>query len=83
MLADEYLRPAYHGLRAKDKDFNADLVTHFDDKLPQVNVIPQDIGRVLLNVINNAFCATQQKAKTAEPGDKPAVEISTVCKMVQ
>src|SRR6202008_1766576 len=54
-LADEYLRLAYHGLRAKDKEFNAELVTHFDKNLPKVNVIPQDIGRVLLNVINNAF----------------------------
>ncbi|MBS1526499.1 MAG: two-component sensor histidine kinase, partial [Bacteroidetes bacterium] len=53
-LADEYLRLAYHGLRAKDKEFNAELITQFDDKLPKVNVIPQDIGRVLLNVINNA-----------------------------
>jgi signal transduction histidine kinase len=76
-LADEYLRLAYHGLRAKDKDFNADLVTNFDDKLPKVNVIPQDIGRVLLNIINNAFYATQQKAKTAGTGYKPAIEIST------
>jgi len=76
-LADEYLRLAYHGLRAKDKEFNAELITHFDEKLPKVNVIPQDIGRVLLNVINNAFYATQQKAKTTGPGYKPEVEIST------
>jgi signal transduction histidine kinase len=76
-LADEYLRLAYHGLRAKDKDFNAELITRFDEKLPQANVIPQDIGRVLLNIINNAFYATQQKAKTAGLDYKPEVEIST------
>ncbi len=56
-LADEYLRLAYHGLRAKDKSFNAEFKTEFDETLPKVNVIPQDIGRVLLNLINNAFYA--------------------------
>ncbi|HEX3383666.1 MAG TPA: ATP-binding protein [Mucilaginibacter sp.] len=76
-LADEYLRLAYHGLRAKDKDFNAELVTHFDEKLAKVNVIPQDIGRVMLNVINNAFYATQQKAKIAGTDYKPEVSLST------
>jgi signal transduction histidine kinase len=58
-LADEYLRLAYHGLRAKDKSFNADFKTEFDPNLPKINVIPQDIGRVLLNLINNAFYAVQ------------------------
>lgn len=76
-LADEYLRLSYHGLRAKDKEFNAELITHFDGKLPKINVIPQDIGRVLLNVINNAFYATQQKVKTAGAGYKPEIQIST------
>ncbi|MCB0656678.1 MAG: hypothetical protein KDC57_11110, partial [Saprospiraceae bacterium] len=56
-LCDEYLRLAYHGFRAKDKSFNADFITEFDPKLPQIQVIPQDIGRVLLNLINNAFQA--------------------------
>ncbi|WP_373494796.1 two-component regulator propeller domain-containing protein [Aquiflexum sp.] len=56
-LADEYLRLSYHGMRAKDKSFNADFETHFDLDLPKINVVPQDIGRVLLNVINNAFQA--------------------------
>jgi two-component system, NtrC family, sensor kinase len=56
-LADEYLRLAYHGLRAKDSNFNATLETHFDENLPKIEVIPQDIGRVLLNIINNAFYA--------------------------
>lgn len=56
-LADEYLRLAYHGLRAKDKSFNADFKTDFDENLPKVAVIPQDFGRVLLNLFNNAFYA--------------------------
>jgi len=58
-LADEYLRLAYHGLRARDKSFNADFSTDFDPDLPKVNVVPQDIGRVLLNLINNAFQAVK------------------------
>ena len=76
-LADEYLRLAYHGLRAKDKSFNAELVTHFDEKLPLIDVVPQYIGRVILNLLNNAFYAIQQKAKTAGSGYKPAVVVST------
>jgi two-component system, NtrC family, sensor kinase len=62
-LADEYLRLAYHGLKAKDKSFNADFKTDFDENLPRINVIPQDIGRVLLNLINNAFYAVNEKKK--------------------
>lgn len=77
LLTDEYLRLAYHGLRAKDKDFNAEIITRFDKDLHKVNVTPQDISRVLLNLFNNAFYAVSQKAKTAEPGYKPAVEVST------
>ncbi|WP_339736006.1 two-component regulator propeller domain-containing protein [uncultured Sunxiuqinia sp.] len=56
-LADEYLRLSYHGLRAKDKSFHADFKTDFDESLPKISVVPQDIGRVLLNLINNAFYA--------------------------
>jgi signal transduction histidine kinase len=56
-LADEYLRLAYHGLRAKDKSFNATMKTDFDESLGNINIIPQDIGRVILNLINNAFYA--------------------------
>ena len=56
-LADEYLRLAYHGLRAKDKSFNATMKTDFDETIGNINIIPQDIGRVLLNLINNAFYA--------------------------
>jgi two-component system NtrC family sensor kinase len=76
-LADEYLRLAYHGLRAKDKSFNAELITHFDENLPAVNIVPQDIGRVLLNLFNNAFYAVQQKQKTTEVDYQPTVELST------
>jgi signal transduction histidine kinase len=66
-LADEYLRLSFHGLRAKDKSFNADFKTDFDPNLPKINVIPQDIGRVLLNLINNAFYAVNKKAKEENP----------------
>jgi signal transduction histidine kinase len=61
-LCDEYLRLAYHGLRAKDKTFNAEMVTHFDPYLPKIEVIPQDIGRVILNLITNAFYAVNERA---------------------
>jgi two-component system NtrC family sensor kinase len=60
-LADEYLRLSYHGLRAKDKGFNATLQTDFDASIGKINIVPQDIGRVLLNLFNNAFYAVQQK----------------------
>jgi len=76
-LADEYLRLAYHGLRAKDKSFNAELITNFDERLPMVNAIPQDVGRVLLNIFSNAFYATNQKAKTAGTDYRPIVEVTT------
>lgn len=78
-LAGEYLRLSYHGMRAMNKLFNAQLATHFDEKLPKANVIPQDIGRVLLNIMNNAFYAVQQKAKTAGADYRPEVAISTFC----
>jgi signal transduction histidine kinase len=61
-LAEEYLKLSYHGLRAKDKSFNADFKTDFDSNLPKMEVVPQDIGRVLLNLINNAFQASSAKA---------------------
>jgi len=76
-LADEYLRLAYHGLRAKDSTFNATMETHFDPDLPRVEVIPQDIGRVLLNLINNAFYAVNEKAKQGIEGYQPMVIVST------
>jgi len=76
-LADEYLRLAYHGLRAKDKSFNADMVTNFDPKLPQIAILPQEIGRVLLNLYTNAFYAIQHKEQMAGINYKPTVEVST------
>jgi len=76
-LCDEYLRLAYHGLRAKDKSFNATMKTDFDASIGKVNIISQDIGRVLLNLITNAFYAVQEKKKTADAGYEPTVAIST------
>ncbi len=77
VLADEFLKLSYHGLRAKDKRFNADLVTDFDSSLPKVNVVQQDIGRVLINLFGNAFYAVNQKAKADGSDYKPTVEVST------
>lgn len=77
VLCDEYLRLAYHGLRAKDKSFNADIKTDFDDKISKVNVVSQDIGRVLLNLINNAFYAVNQKALQNTKGYQPTVNVTT------
>lgn len=82
-LADEYLRLSYHGLRAKDKTFNANMQTDFDEDIKMVNIIPQDIGRVLLNLYNNAFYAVTEKKKTApQPSEggikyEPTVSVST------
>ena len=76
-LADEYLRLAYHGLRAKDKSFNATLHTDFDPTLEPLMVIPQEIGRVLLNLITNAFYTVQEKKKNNGADFQPAVTIST------
>ena len=81
-LADEYLKIAYHGLRAKDKTdsadrFNAELKTNFGTDLGLVDMVPQEIGRVLLNLYNNAFYAVQQRAKTAPSGYQPTVKVST------
>lgn len=81
-LADEYMRLAYHGLRAKDKEFNAALVTDFDPTIGTVNVLPQDLGRVFLNLFTNAFYAVaEKKRKLTEAGQlgeyKPEVKIST------
>nr|WP_295928540.1 ATP-binding protein [uncultured Dyadobacter sp.] len=81
-LADEYMRLAYHGLRAKDKEFNAALVTDFDPSIGAVNVLPQDLGRVFLNLFTNAFYAVaEKKRKLTESGQlgdyKPEVRIST------
>jgi len=76
-LCDEYLRLAYHGLRAKDKSFNVITKTEFDNTIGKINVMPQEIGRVILNLINNAFYAVDEKKKTAIDGYEPTVIIST------
>jgi two-component system, NtrC family, sensor kinase len=88
-LCDEYLRLAYHGLKAKDKNFNATMETHFDPNLPKIEIIPQDIGRVILNLINNAFYAVNERANllnlAKQSGDanltdlayQPSVSITT------
>ena len=76
-LADEYLRLAYHGLRAKDKSFNAKFETDFDENLGKINVIPQDMGRVILNLLTNAFYAVTEKKKALGDSFQPAVTIST------
>jgi len=83
-LCDEYLRLSYHGLRAKDKSFNATMKTDFDNSIGNINIIPQDIGRVVLNLLTNAFYAVDEKKKhcQAELGEagknyEPTVSIST------
>jgi signal transduction histidine kinase len=77
VLADEYLRLAYHGLRAKDKSFNAALKTDYDENIGLVKVISQDIGRVILNLITNAFYAVMEKKKLHQQGYEPTVTVST------
>jgi len=79
-LADEYLRLAYHGLRAKDKSFNAILKTDFDESIGNINIIPQDIGRVILNLITNAFYAVNEKntsTSSATHKYEPTLTVST------
>ena len=76
-LADEYLRLAYHGLRAKDKSFNATLKTDFDETIGNINIVSQDIGRVLLNLINNAFYVVAEKKRQMGNGYEPTVSVST------
>ncbi len=80
-LADEYLRLAYHGLRAKDKSFNATMKTDFDESIGSINMVPQDIGRVILNLITNAFYAVnERKTLRQAQGDsayEPTVSVST------
>lgn len=76
-LADEYLRLAYHGLRARDKSFNATLATEFDETIGHVNIIPQEIGRVILNLITNAFHAVDEKNRSGVENYQPAVSVTT------
>ena len=76
-LAEEYLRLAYHGLRAKDKSFNSSIHTDFDSAIDKVNIVRQDMGRVLLNLINNALYAVNEKQKQNIPRYEPIVTVST------
>jgi len=76
-LCDEYLRLSYHGLRAKDKSFNATMKTDFDNSIGNINIIPQDIGRVVLNLLTNAFYVVDEKMKTGVQNYEPTVSIST------
>ncbi len=76
-LCDEYVRLAYHGLRAKDKSFNAKFETDFDPSISKINIVPQDIGRVVLNLINNAFYAVSEKKRNSNEKYEPTVIVST------
>jgi two-component system NtrC family sensor kinase len=76
-LCDEYVRLSYHGLRAKDKSFNADFKTDFDNNIEKINIVPQDIGRALLNLFNNAFYAVNEKKKLLADSYQPLVEVKT------
>ena len=76
-LADEYLRLSYHGLRAKDKSFNATMETNFDTTIGKINIIPQDIGRALLNIYNNAFYAVSKKKNLNSGNYEPKIIVAT------
>ncbi|HEY1871706.1 MAG TPA: two-component sensor histidine kinase, partial [Chitinophagaceae bacterium] len=76
-LADEYLRLSYHGMRAKDKSFNSEIKTDLDESIGKINIVPQEIGRVILNLINNAFYAVNEKAKLRALSYEPRVIVST------
>jgi signal transduction histidine kinase len=78
VLVDEYLRLAYHGFRAKEKSFNAEIKTEFDNSVGKISIIPQEISRVILNLINNAFYAVNEKQKQNLDGYEPLVTVSTV-----
>ncbi|MBD0377711.1 MAG: hypothetical protein ICV51_19045 [Flavisolibacter sp.] len=76
-LMDEYVRLSYHGMRAKDKSFSTIVETHFDESIGKIDVVPQDIGRAILNLLNNAFYAVQQKKQQLNGNYQPAVSICT------
>ena len=77
VLADEYLRLAYHGLRAKDNTFNASIKTDFDKSISKINIVPQDIGRVLLNIYNNAFYTVNERKEQQSKGYEPTISVTT------
>jgi len=76
-LCDEYLRLSYHGLRAKDKSFNATMKTDFDSSIEKIKLIPQDLGRVILNLLTNAFYVVNEKKHLNIAGYEPTVSVST------
>ncbi len=76
-LSDEYLRLSYHGLRAKDNTFNISIETSFDNNIEKLLIVPQDIGRVLLNIYNNAFYSVHQKTKLNIEGYEPKLWLTT------
>jgi len=76
-LCEEYLRLAYHGMRAKDKSFSAKIETDFDNRIGKINIIPQDIGRVLVNLMNNAFYAAAWTSASGGREADPTVWVST------
>ncbi len=76
-LADEYLRLSFHGIRAKDKSFNATFKTDFDNSIGKINIVPQDIGRVLLNLYNNAFYAVNERKQQQKENYEPTILVST------
>jgi len=76
-ICGEYMKLSYHGMRAKDKEFNVELVTDLEDDVGKVEAIPQDLGRVLLNLYNNAFYAVMERKKRGHAGYQPKVGVST------
>ncbi|HVM86905.1 MAG TPA: ATP-binding protein [Puia sp.] len=76
-LIDEYIRLAYHGLRAKEKSFNVKFETNFDNNIGKINIVPQDVGRVILNLVNNAFYAVNEKLKSSDSHYEPIVLVSS------
>ncbi|WP_373395722.1 ATP-binding protein [Algoriphagus halophilus] len=76
-LADEFLRLSYHGIRAKDKSFNSEFKLELDPELPKVNIIAKDVGRVILNLVNNAFYAVNEKAKASNGTYQPEVVLTS------
>lgn len=77
VLVDEYLKLSYHGLRAKDKNFNAQLQSDFDSHIGKLSIVPQEIGRILINLFSNAFYAVQQKKQQLKGAYEPVVAVST------
>ena len=76
-LASEYLKLSYHAIRAKDKSFNVAMVTQFDESIQKINITPQDVGRLLLNIYNNAFYSVAEKSREQKQGYEPTVTVTT------